>query len=71
MKSTMIFIIGSIVLFPIVLLSVSGSVFFFILAAFYAVIVVAISIDKFEAFWRKYFNICNSFDEFLKSSVDE
>lgn len=69
MKNQIIFLIGSIMIAPSVLLISSENVFSCVLAAFYTLLLIVTGVMYFGAFWRKFFKICYSFDLFLKSKV--
>lgn len=69
MKNQIIFLIGSIMIAPSVLLISSENVFSCVLAAFYTLLLVVTGCKYFRAFWRKFFIVCYSFDLFFKSKV--
>ena len=69
MKNQIIFFIGALFISPSVLLFSSENVFSCVLAAFYTLLLVVTGYKYFRSFWRKFFEICYSFDLFLKSRV--
>ena len=71
MKNIIIFTIGSFLIMPSFLLISSENIFSYVLSAFWTTFLIVTGALYFRAFWRKFFNICWSFDDFLKSNMEK
>ena len=71
MKNIIIFTIGSFLIMPSFLLISSENVFSYVLSAFWTIILIVTGMLYFRSFWRKFFNMCLSFDDFLKANIEK